>query len=121
MDFSTACKRGCKNNTDIRCCCVPNCLNKNSMKQFNVCPQKISTLIYIIFNDYTINNELIENEGWRNDVYLKEYLYDCFDGLELSDYDMEKLYGILSFHEDYDDDSIIYLDSDEDTDIDTII
>ena len=91
------------------------------MKQFNVCPQKISTLIYIIFNDYTINNELIENEGWRNDVYLKEYLYDCFDGLELSDYDMEKLYGILSFHEDYDDDNIIYLDSDADTDIDTII
>ena len=28
MDFSTACKRGCKNNTDIRCCCVPNCFNK---------------------------------------------------------------------------------------------
>ena len=22
-DFSTACKRGCKNNTDIRCCCQP--------------------------------------------------------------------------------------------------
>ena len=91
------------------------------MKQFNVCPQKISTLIYIIFNDYTINHDLIEEEGWRNDVYLKEYLYDCFDGLELSHYDMTKLYGILSFHEDYDDDSIIYLDSDEDTDIDTII
>ena len=64
---------------------------------------------------------MIEEEGWRNDVYLKEYLYDCFDGLELSDYDMTKLYGILSFHEDYDDDSIIYLDSDADTDIDTII
>ena len=48
MDFSTACKRGCKSNTDIRCRCQPNCLNKNSMKQFNVCPQKISTLIYII-------------------------------------------------------------------------
>ena len=116
MDFSTACKRGCKNNTDIRCCCQPTCLNNNSMKQFNVCPQKINTLIYIIFNDYTTNKDLIEEEGWRNDVYLKEYLCDCFDGLELSDYDMTKLHGILSFHEDYDDDSIIYLDSDTDTD-----
>ena len=119
MDFSTACKRGCKSNTDIRCCCEPNCLNKNSMKQFNVCPQKISTLIYIIFNDYTTNKDLIEEEGWRNDVFLKEYLYDCFCGLELSDYDMTKLDDIIRFHEDYDSDddsNIIYLDSDTDTD-----
>ena len=86
------------------------------MKQFNVCPQKISTLLYIIFNDWTIHSDLIEMEGWRSDVFLKEYLYDCFDGLELSDYDMTKLYGIISFHEDYDDDNIIYLDSDTDTD-----
>ena len=119
MDFSTACKRGCKSNTDIRCCCEPNCLNKNSMKQFNLCPQKINTLIYIIFNDYTTNKDLIEEEGWRNDVFLKEYLYDCFCGLELSDYDMTKLDDIIRFHEDYDsddDDNIIYLDSDTDTD-----
>ena len=86
------------------------------MKQFKLCPQKINTLIYIIFNDYTTNKDLIEEEGWRNDVFLKEYLYDCFCGLELSDYDMTKLYGIISFHEDYDDDNIIYLDSDTDTD-----
>ena len=68
---------------------------------------------------------MIENEGWRNDVYLKDYLYDCFDGLELSDYDMTKLNDIISYHEEFedtdDDSDIIYLDSDEGTDIDTII
>ena len=89
------------------------------MKQFNVCPQKISTLMYIIFNDWTIYSDLIEMEGWRNDVFLKEYLYDCFDGLELSDYDVTKLYDIISYHEEFedsdDDSNIIYLDSDTDT------
>ena len=48
----TTCGRGCLPDWDIRCCCEPNCPAKNSMKQFNACPQKVETLFGHITNEY---------------------------------------------------------------------
>ena len=50
------CGRGCQSDWDVRCCCEPNCKEKNTMKQFNKCKQKTNTLHCCLFNDsYTYN------------------------------------------------------------------
>ena len=75
MDFSTKCKRGCTQNTDARCCCDPGLhLKKNTMKQFNVCPQKLYTLFYIMVNESFMYQELFEREGWRDIDYIRAML-----------------------------------------------
>ena len=59
----------CVENMDIRACCEPNNKNKNSIKQFNKCGQKITTLYTLIFNDYNIYIFLEK----RNDILNKEF------------------------------------------------
>ena len=49
----------CAENTDVRACCEPNNKNKNSIKQFNKCRQKINTLYILVFNDYNIYKCLV--------------------------------------------------------------
>ena len=57
------CGRMCRNNMDVRCCCEPNCPSKNTTKQFNQCPQKIHTLYFTLYNDYTTYKYLEEREN----------------------------------------------------------
>ena len=59
----------CVENMDIRACCEPNTPQANSIKQFNKCGQKISTLYMLIFNDYDIYKYLEK----RNDFLNKEF------------------------------------------------
>ena len=90
------------------------------MKQFNVCPQKLHTLFYIMVNDYFMYHELFEREGWRDIDYMRGILNFSFaDGFELTNDELEQLQDwIRELEEGYDDDSddsnIIYLDSDSD-------
>ena len=62
----------CRDNMDIRACCEPNAPHKNSIKQFNKCGAKISTLHTLIFNDYDIYKILVKRNDYRNKcVYNK--------------------------------------------------
>jgi len=47
-----ACGRNCSDGWDVRCCCEPNCLEKNTTNQFNKCPKKLDTLFFHLLNDY---------------------------------------------------------------------
>ena len=49
-----SCGRGCSDGWDVRCCCEPNCNNKNTTKMFNNCPMKLSTIHFTLGNDYNV-------------------------------------------------------------------
>ena len=67
-----ACGRLCNDDWDVRCCCEPNCPTKNSMKQFNKCKQKIGTLYFALFNDYSTYKYIESCNGCvkKNDIRL---------------------------------------------------
>ena len=75
----TTCGRGCCGDWDVRCCCEPNCPQKNSMEQFNVCPMKLQTLAFHCGNEYGLSN-------YRDCTYreLGNLVMNFYDGLELT-------------------------------------
>ena len=73
-----ACGRMCSNNWDVRCCCEPNCPERNTTKQFNQCPQTISTLHFSLYNDYNIYEYLERRENTakqRHHINIKHELF----------------------------------------------
>ena len=66
---SRNCGRSCNESWDVRCCCEPGCPQKNTMKQFNNCRQKIDTLYCHIGNNYDAykyleqRKELLKNQN----------------------------------------------------------
>ena len=104
----THCGRGCCNTWDVRCCCEPNCPQKNSMAQFNVCPQKLETLAWICGNEYGLSN-------YRDCTYreLGHLVMNFYDGLELTldphSGEASELWDLI-----HEDDSDSDSDSDED-------
>lgn len=40
----------CAPNWDVRCCCEPNCPQKNTHEQLRVCPMRISTMAFHLGN-----------------------------------------------------------------------
>ena len=79
-------------NMDIRARCEPNAPRKNSIKQFNKCPQKVDTLHELIFNDYDIYYFLVN----RN-VFLNKCFYNKFKILLLNTSINEVAKNIYSF------------------------
>jgi len=62
-DFRKGCGRGCQPHWDVRCCCEWNCPSKNTKKQFMACQQKLSTIYFMLGNDYGLYT-LVEEGEW---------------------------------------------------------
>jgi hypothetical protein len=52
----------CKPEWDIRSKCEPECIQKNSLKEFNVCPERINTMIFWIENQYDLYQRAEKND-----------------------------------------------------------
>ena len=79
QEVLTTCGRGCCGHWDVRCCCEPNCPQKNSMEQFNVCPMKLQTLAFHCGNEPDLSEH--RSCDWHE---LRRLLMNFHDGLELS-------------------------------------
>ena len=79
-----ACGRGCSFGWDVRCCCEPNCLKKNTTKQFNNCPKKLDTIYFHLLNEYEIYTkiELIDELDIKTVKQLVKMLHR---GIKLTD------------------------------------
>lgn len=52
----------CNPNYDIRNKCEPKCIDKNTLLEFNNCSERISTMCFLIWNQYDLYQKAINND-----------------------------------------------------------
>lgn len=63
--------RGCAPDWDVRCCCEPNCPQKNTHKQLRVCPMRVSTMVSLLGNDYALYHKALAGDF----TYLDQFKF----------------------------------------------
>jgi len=101
-----ACGRGCSVGWDVRCCCEPGCLKKNTTKQFKNCPKKLDTLYFHFFNDYNVYKYL-ENVKDINYKTIRHATRMIHRGITLNNMECIDLLMMIEDNIDDDDDYIL--------------